>query len=81
MNADIWLEGFTKSTSITIKSGAPISASTSIVRLNLGLNNSITGYFSATGQTATLYLKLELYTAEGELGACIHYPIRLDIKS
>jgi len=50
LNADIWLEGFTKSTSITIKSGAPISASTSIVRLNLGLNNSIilTSYFSAT---------------------------------
>ncbi|MEM2151683.1 MAG: hypothetical protein QW294_06065 [Candidatus Bathyarchaeia archaeon] len=83
LNADIWLEGFTKSTSITIESGAPISASTSIIRLNLGLNNSIilTGYFSATGQTATLYLRLELRTAEEGLGVCIYYPIRLDIAS
>ncbi|MEM1703493.1 MAG: hypothetical protein QXQ31_05520 [Zestosphaera sp.] len=83
LNLSLWLEGVARSTSITIVDGVPISTSTSVVRLNLGLNNSIAlaGYFSATGQTATLDLRLELCTAEGGLGACVYYPIELEIRS
>ncbi|MEM3647245.1 MAG: hypothetical protein QW334_03770 [Thermofilum sp.] len=83
LNLDIWLEGATSSTSITIRDGVPTTTSTSIVQLNLGRGNSISlnGYFTATGQTATLNLKLELCTMPGGAGACVYYPVVIDAKA
>ncbi|MEM2370532.1 MAG: hypothetical protein QXH51_06485 [Candidatus Bathyarchaeia archaeon] len=83
LNLDIWLEGATSSTSITIRDGVPTTTSTSIVQLNLGLGNSVSlnGYFTATGQTATLNLKLELCTMPGGAGACVYYPVVIDAKA
>ncbi|MEM1772974.1 MAG: hypothetical protein QXQ71_04045, partial [Desulfurococcaceae archaeon] len=48
LNLDVWLEGATGSTSIIIRSGVPVSTSTSRVQLNLGPENSValSGYFT-----------------------------------
>ncbi|MEM4770227.1 MAG: hypothetical protein QXL49_01365 [Acidilobaceae archaeon] len=83
LNLNIWIEGATSSTSIIIKDGVPIADSTSLVQLNLGAGNSISisGYFTATDQLATLNLKLKLCTVSNEAGACIYYPIVLSVNS
>lgn len=83
LNLDAWIEGATKSTNITIRNGVPASTSTSIIQLNLGLNNNLTlsGHFTAAGQYATLQLKLELYTAPGGMGACVRYPLTVMLRS
>ncbi|MEM1696853.1 MAG: hypothetical protein QXQ90_09715 [Desulfurococcaceae archaeon] len=83
LNLDVWLEGATGSTSILIRSGVPVSTSTSRVQLNLGPENSIalSGYFTTTEQTAILYLRLELCTAPDGRGACAYYPIVVIVRS
>ncbi|MEM4758688.1 MAG: hypothetical protein QW073_05160 [Desulfurococcaceae archaeon] len=83
LNLDIWIEGSTKSTNILVRSGVPISTLTSIVQLNTGQENSIavSGHFTATGQTATLHLKLELCTLPGGGGACVYYSVTLTLSS
>lgn len=83
LNLDIWLEGVVKSTNATVRNGLPISASTSIVPLNLGGKDPIvlSGYFTATNQLAKLSLKLELCTAPGGRGACVQYPLLLNLAS
>ncbi|MEM4881765.1 MAG: hypothetical protein QXP89_06590 [Desulfurococcaceae archaeon] len=83
LNLDAWIEGTSDSTSISMRSGVPVTTSTSIVQLSLGLGNSIvlSGYFTATGQTAMLNLKLELCTGLGGSGACVYYPLSTELKS
>lgn len=64
LNLDIWLEGATRSTNVSIRNGVPVLASTSTVQLNLELGNTehLSGYFTSTNQAAVLNLKLELCT-------------------
>jgi len=83
LNLDVWIEGTSNSTSISMRSGVPVATSTSIVQLSLGLGNSIvlSGYFTATSQTAMLNLKLELCTGLGGSGACVYYPLSAELKS
>lgn len=83
LNLDIWLEGVGSSTSITIRNGSLITSSTNVIQLNLGSGNSISvsGYFTTTGQTATLTLKLELCTLPGSAGVCVYYPIFISLSS
>ncbi|MEM0469495.1 MAG: hypothetical protein QXJ26_01625 [Desulfurococcaceae archaeon] len=83
LNLDAWIEGTSDSTSISMRSGVPVTTSTSIVQLSLGLGNSIvlSGYFTATSQTAMLNLKLELCTGLGGSGACVYYPLSTELKS
>lgn len=83
LKLDIWIEGAFRSTNVTIRDGTPVSTSTNIVQLNIGLNNNVTlaGYFTSTGQSATLNLKLELCTAPEGKGACVYYPIVLNLSS
>ncbi|MCS7139636.1 MAG: hypothetical protein NZ940_02895 [Candidatus Nezhaarchaeota archaeon] len=83
LNASLWLIGSINSTSIEIWSGVPLTRTTNIVALNLGLNNSLalSGYFATTGQNATLWLKLEFCTLPDGRGACFYYPIRLELRS
>uniref|UniRef100_A0A7J3I9J0 Uncharacterized protein n=1 Tax=Ignisphaera aggregans TaxID=334771 RepID=A0A7J3I9J0_9CREN len=83
LSLDIWLEGMTTSTSIMIRGGMPILTSTNVIQLDFGVNNFIafSGYFTTAGQSATLYLRLELCTAPDGMGACVYYPIRLEVGS
>ncbi|MEM1668612.1 MAG: hypothetical protein QXM53_08150 [Thermofilaceae archaeon] len=83
LNLDLWIEGAATSTRIEIRNGNPISTSTSIVQLNLGLGNTIhlRGNFTTVNQVATLSLKLEICTMPGSMGACVFYPITLDLTS
>ncbi|MEM4953395.1 MAG: hypothetical protein QXR51_04730 [Desulfurococcaceae archaeon] len=83
LNLDAWIEGTSSSTSIIIRSGVPVSTSTSIVQLSTGLGNSVylSGYFTSTSQSAVLNFKLELCTMPGGMGACVYYPIVLNLSS
>ncbi|MEM2208357.1 MAG: hypothetical protein QXG17_06685 [Sulfolobales archaeon] len=83
LNLDIWIEGAATSTRIEIRKGNPISTSTSTVQLDLGLGNTIhlRGNFTTVNQVATLNLKLEICTMPGSMGACVYYPITLDLTS
>ncbi|MEM4489219.1 MAG: hypothetical protein QXK88_10595, partial [Desulfurococcaceae archaeon] len=60
LNLDAWIEGTSSSTSIIIRSGVPVSTSTSIVQLSTGLGNTVylSGYFTSTSQSAVLNFKL-----------------------
>jgi len=83
LNLDVWIEGATNSTSISVRNGVPVATSTSIVQLNPGLGNTIhfSGYFASTSQSAVLNLKLELCTTATGAGACVCYPLNLTIHS
>ncbi|MEM4569865.1 MAG: hypothetical protein QXE66_00995 [Desulfurococcaceae archaeon] len=83
LNLDIWIEGAATSTRIEIRNGNPISTSTSIVQLDLGLGNTIhlRGNFTTVNQVATLNLKLEICTMPESMGACVYYPIMLELTS
>ncbi|MEM4528817.1 MAG: cation-transporting P-type ATPase, partial [Desulfurococcaceae archaeon] len=83
LNLDMWIEGITSSTNISIRNGVPVSTFTSIVQLNLGGNNfiALSGYFTAMNEMAVVKLKLELCTALGGQGACVYYPVELILSS
>jgi len=83
LNLDLWIEGAATSTRIGIRNGNPISTSTSIVQLNLGLGNTIylRGNFTSANQVARLNLKLEICTMPGSMGVCVYYPIALELTS
>ncbi|MEM4487993.1 MAG: hypothetical protein QXK88_04225 [Desulfurococcaceae archaeon] len=83
LNLDIWIEGTTRSTNVTVEGGASVSTSTSRVQLNLGLENHIAlwGYFTGGGQSSVLYLRLELCTSPEDMGSCAYYPISLNLSS
>lgn len=83
LNLDIWLEGSTRSTNISIRDGLPVVNTTNSIQFHTGLNNwvGIAGFFTATGRSAKLSLRLELCTGPGGLGACVYYPINLSLYS
>ena len=83
LNLDVWIEGATNSTNISVRNGVPVATSTSIVQLNPGLGNTIhfSGYSASTSQSAVLNLKLELCTTATGAGACVCYPLNLTIHS
>ncbi|MEM0002208.1 MAG: hypothetical protein QW211_04870, partial [Desulfurococcaceae archaeon] len=83
LNLDAWIEGTSSSTSIAVRNGVPVSTSTSIVQLSTGLGNTVylSGYFTSTSQSAVLNFKLELCTMPGGMGACVYYPIVLNLSS
>ncbi|MEM4717521.1 MAG: hypothetical protein QXE81_02020 [Desulfurococcaceae archaeon] len=83
LNLDVWIEGVSTSTSISVRNGVPVETSTSIVQLRLGLGNTIDlrGYFTGQGQSATLSLKLELCTSSDGAGACVRYPVLIVVTS
>lgn len=83
LNADLWVAGVAESTRIEIRNGAPVTTSTSEVRLALGGGNHLvfSGYFTAAGQSAALRMRLELCTGPGGTGACVYYPVWLTLLS
>lgn len=83
LSVDVWLEGASTSTAIRITNGVPVETETSLVQMKLGLNNSmvLSGGFSASGQTAVLYLRLALCTSSEQNPVCVYYPITLSLSS
>lgn len=80
LNLDIWLEGYTASTNISIRNGLPQVRETSLVALKPDLNPvALSGYFTATGGTATIKLKLKLCTSVSE-GVCVEYPVTINVS-
>lgn len=83
LNLDLWVIGVNKSSNITIRDGIPFTDSTDILKLYAGELYYVTlsGYFSNASQLAILNMKLELCTAPSNMGACVYYPIALELRS
>ncbi len=71
------------STNIKIVNGVIISDRTSWITIEPSgkANATLSAYFPTTGQTATLYLHLQICTLPEEQGACTYYPIELNLLS
>ncbi|MEM3640181.1 MAG: hypothetical protein QXL07_06475 [Fervidicoccaceae archaeon] len=75
-------QGGASSTSITFSSGIPGSYSTSEISLLPGSGNAIIASISSSGSgTSSLNLNLIYCTISGGQGACVYYPITVQVIS
>ncbi|MEM4812960.1 MAG: hypothetical protein QXW24_01965 [Ignisphaera sp.] len=83
LDLDLWIEGTSRSTNISIRSGVPISLSTDQIQLNIDEANYLvlSGYFTTDSQIAKLELKLEICVEPNAMGVCIYYPLTLQLLS
>lgn len=68
---------------IRIVSGAPTNMFTDWVLIPAGSSGgvSFTGYFTSSGQTGTIRLLLQYCTLPNEGGACVYYPVEINVSS
>lgn len=82
LTLDITITGVSESTPIRVANNVVQSDRTSEVRLLISDLNRIDvkgSYFEAAGQSARLYIFLEICTLSSQGGACAHYPITLEL--
>lgn len=83
LTANISLADGVSAKNITIVNGAVISDATSWITMQPGatVNAVLSAYFPSIGFAATLYILLEYSTLPGGQGACVYYPIELNLNA